>query len=38
MNFQSKIPENGTKNLFKGKQRTENVPLIFVDANMLSDR
>ena len=31
MHFQVKMPENGTKNIFREKQTINKVPLMFLD-------
>ena len=36
MYFQVKMQENGTKNIFRDKQTTNKVALIFLDVKVLS--
>ena len=36
MLFQVKTPENGTKNIFRDKQKTNNVPLLIFQVEELS--
>ena len=37
MHFKVKMPENGGKNIFKDKQATNKVLLMFLDANVLTE-
>ena len=37
MHLQVNIPDNGRKNIFKDKQTAKNVPLIFLDLNVLME-
>ena len=36
--FQDKIPENGRKNIFRDRKTTNNVPLMFLDVKVLTER
>ena len=36
MTFSFKVPENGRKKIFRNKQTTKNVPLIFLDVKALT--
>ena len=38
MYFQVKIPENGRKKIFRDKQRTKKVPLMFSDVKLLTEK
>ena len=38
MQFQLKMPENGRKHLFRYKQTTNKVPLMFFDVKMLTEK
>ena len=38
MLFQFKMPENGRKNRFRDKQRPNNLPLMFLDVKILTER
>ena len=38
MHFQVKMPENGKKNIFREKQTTNKMPLMFLDVNVLRER
>ena len=38
MDFQFKMPENGFKKKRRGKQTTNKVPLMFLDAKVLTER
>ena len=38
MDFQVKMPKNGRKNIFRDKQTTNKVPLIFFDVKVLTER
>ena len=38
MHFQVKLPENVTKNIFRYKQTSKNLPLMFLDVEMLTER
>ena len=38
MHFQFKIPENGRKNIFRDKETTNMVPLMFLDVKVLTER
>ena len=38
MHFQVKMAENGRKNIFKDKQTTHKVPLMFLDVKVLMER
>ena len=38
MRLQFEIPQNARKNTSRDKQTTKNVPLIFSDAKMLTER
>ena len=38
MYFQVESPENGTKNIFKDKQTTKKVPLMFSDVKFVLER
>ena len=37
MYLKVKMPENGRKNVFKGKQTTNKVPLMFLDVKVLTE-
>ena len=37
MHFQLEMPENGTNNLFRYKQRTNKVRLMFLDVNVFTE-
>ena len=37
MHFQVKMRENGRKNIFKEKQTTNKVPLMFLNANVVTE-
>ena len=38
MNFEVKMPQNGRKNIFRDKQTTKKVPLIFLDVQVVTER
>ena len=38
MNFQIKMPENGRKNIFREKETTNKVPLVFLVFKVLAER
>ena len=38
MHFQVKIPENRKKTTFREKQKTNKVPLVFLDVKVLRER
>ena len=38
MYFQVESPENGTKNIFRDKQTTKKVPLMFLDVKVVKER
>ena len=38
MYFQVEIPESGTKNIFRDKQTTKKVPLMFLDVKVVKER
>ena len=38
MYFQVKMPENGRNNIFRDKQTTNKVPLMFLDVKVLAER
>ena len=38
MPFQVKIPQNDMKNVFRDKQTTNKVPLVFLDVKVLTER
>ena len=38
MHFQIKMPENRSKNIFRGKQGRNQVPLMFLDVKVLTGR
>ena len=38
MYLQVKMPENGRKNVFSDKQTTNKLPLIFLDAKVLTQK
>ena len=38
MQFEHKMPENATKNIFREKQTTNKVPLMFLDVKVLMER
>ena len=38
MNFEVKMPQNGRKNIFRDKQTTKKVPLIFLDVQVVTQR
>ena len=38
MHFQVKMPENGRNKIFREKQATNKVPLMLLDAKVLTER
>ena len=38
MYLQAKMPENGRRNVFRDKQTTNKVPMMFLDSNVLTQR
>ena len=38
MHFQDKFRENGRENIFRDKQTTNNVPLMFLGVKVLTER
>ena len=38
MYVQVKVPENGKKNIFRDKETTNKIPLMFLDVNVLTKR
>ena len=38
MHFQIKMRENGRKNMFREKQTTNKLPLMFLDVKVLTER
>ena len=38
MNFQVKMPENVNSNIFRDKQTTHKILLMFLDVKMLTER
>ena len=38
MYLQVKMPENGRKNIFRNKEITNKVPLMFLDVKVLTER
>ena len=38
MHFKVKMPENDRKNIFRDKQTTNKVPLMFLDVRVLTER
>ena len=38
MHFQLKMPENSRKNIFGDKQKTNKVPMMFLDVKVLMKR
>ena len=37
MHFQVKMLENGTKNIFKDKETTKKLPLMFFDVKVITE-
>ena len=37
MHFEHKMPENGRNNIFRDKQATNKVPLMFLDIKVLTE-
>ena len=37
MYFEVEIPENGTKNMFRDKETTKKVPLMFLDVKLVTE-